>query len=68
MSLSDAQIAQLVTATGPRSCLPAWTYSDIRTRLYPAALAKAFPDNALRFEHLHGVATVLKASPIMEDH
>ena len=39
----------------------------IRTRLYPAALSKAFPDNALRFEHLHGVATGLKASPVLED-
>ena len=29
---------------GPRSGQPGWTYSDIRTRLYPAALAKAYPD------------------------
>lgn len=67
LSLSAAQITQLVAATAPQSGLPAWTYSDIRTRLYPAALAKAFPDSALGFEHLYSVATALKASPIMED-
>lgn len=67
LSLSTAQIAQLVAATGSRSGQPTWTYSDIRTRLYPAALAKAYPQAALRFEHLHGVATSLRASPIMED-
>lgn len=67
LSLSKAQIGQLVGATGPRDGLPAWTYSDIRTRLYPAALAKAYPKEALRFEHLYKTATTLKASPIMED-
>lgn len=68
LSLSAAQIGKLVTATGPRPGVPGWTYSDIRTRLYPTALAKAYPDSALRFEHLHGAATALKASPVMEDH
>lgn len=68
LSLSAAQIGQLVTATGPRPGLPEWAYSDIRTRLYPTALAKAYPDSALRFEHLHDAATALKASPVLEDH
>jgi AAA+ superfamily predicted ATPase len=67
LSLSPAHIGQLVTATGPRSGQPTWTYSDIRTRLYPAALARAYPKDALRFEHLHEVAITLRASPIMED-
>lgn len=67
LSLSPTQIAQLVSATGPRGIYPVWTYSDIRTRLYPAALAKAYPENPLRFEHLHTVATTLRASPVMED-
>ena len=67
LSLGPAQIAQLVTATGARSGLPSWTYSDIRTRLYPAALAKAYPHGPLRFEHLHHVAATLRASPVMED-
>lgn len=67
LSLSPDQLGQLVTATGARGGQPSWTYSDIRTRLYPAALAKAYPKDALRFEHLHAVASTLKASPVMED-
>ena len=47
LALSAAQIGQLVTATGPRPGLPGWTYSDIRTRLYPAALSKAYPRQRL---------------------
>lgn len=67
LSLSSMQIGQLVDATGAKQSRPAWTYSDIRTRLYPAALAKAFPNEPLRFEHLRAVATALVASPVMED-
>lgn len=67
LNLSPAQIGQLVTATGQRHGVPGWTYSDIRTRLYPTALAKAYPDSALRFEHLLATAGALKASPVLED-
>ncbi len=67
LGLAATQISELVVATGARGDYPAWTYSDIRTRLYPAALAKAYPNEALRFEHLKSVATVLQASPVMED-
>ena len=67
LSLSPTQLGQLVTATGARGQQPGWTYSDIRTRLYPAALAKAYPKDALRFDHLHAIASTLKASPVMED-
>ena len=67
LSLSLGQIEQLVTATGSRKDYPTWTYSDLRTRLYPAALAKAYPDGPLRFEHLYEIATTLRASPIIED-
>ncbi|POF30245.1 AAA family ATPase [Roseibium marinum] len=67
MSLLPAQIAELVAATSARASHPSWTYSDIRTRLYPAALAKAYPDQPLKFEHLKAVAASLHASPVMED-
>jgi AAA+ superfamily predicted ATPase len=67
LGLASAQIAELVAATGARGSLPPWTYSDIRTRLYPAALAKAYPQGPLRFEHLKSVAAALQASPVMED-
>ncbi|MGY3034280.1 AAA+ superfamily predicted ATPase [Bradyrhizobium sp. USDA 4354] len=67
LRLPPTQISELVAATGARGGHPAWTYSDIRTRLYPAALAKAFPQEPLRFEHLKSVTAVLHASPVMED-
>lgn len=67
LTLSETQVAQLVAATGSRDGQPTWTYSDIRTRLYPAALALAFPDSPLRFDHLRTVADSLKPSPVVED-
>ena len=67
LDASTAQIGQLVQATAAREGRPPWTYSDIRTRLYPTALAQAYPDRALRFEDLLSVATTLQASPVMED-
>lgn len=67
LNLPSTQIAELVAATGARDSNPPWTYSDIRTRLYPAALAKAYPQEPLCFEHLKSVAATLHASPVMED-
>ncbi|MDT4332989.1 ATP-binding protein [Methylomonas sp. MS20] len=67
LNLSPTQIGELVRATGAHQPHPSWTYSDIRTRLYPAALAKAYPDRALQFDDLQTVATTLQASPVMED-
>lgn len=67
LGLSATQIADLVTVTGPSAGRPTWTFSDIRTRLYPAAMAKAFPDHPLAFQHLYEVASTLRPSPVMED-
>lgn len=67
LGLAPTQFAELVAATGARGGHPVWTYSDVRTRLYPAALAKAYPQEPLRFEHLKSVAATLHASPVMED-
>lgn len=67
LDLPAAQIADLVAATGARGADPPWTYSDIRTRLYPTALAEAYPDSPLRFEHLKWAAAALHAAPAMED-
>ena len=44
-----------------------WTYSDIRLRLYPAALALAFPDKKLEMRHLLDSAKEIEPSPVMED-
>jgi SpoVK/Ycf46/Vps4 family AAA+-type ATPase len=65
--LDEDQVAQLVAATGATGDLPTWTYSDIRTRLYPAALAMAFPREPLTFDHLQAAVRALRPSPVVED-
>ena len=67
LGLAQPQLAELTRLTGARDRHPAWTYSDIRTRLDPAALAKAYPDRALSFADLISIASTLHASPVMED-
>ena len=67
LNLSESQLDELVAATGAKDSRPDWTYSDIRTRLYPSALAKAFPEQPLLFKHLLSSAHELTPSPIMED-
>lgn len=67
LRLSDRQIADLVSLTGSTDTTPSWTYSDIRTRLYPGALALAFPLGPLKYDHLRSVALSLAPSPAVED-
>ena len=67
LGLSEPQIGNLVAATGARDDQPDWTYSDIRTRLYPAALAAAFPERPLQVNDLLSVAVSMKSSPAVED-
>jgi SpoVK/Ycf46/Vps4 family AAA+-type ATPase len=64
---SESQLSQLVAATGAREGQPEWTYSDIRTRLYPAALASAFPERPLQLNDLLNQALNMKPSPAIED-
>lgn len=68
LNFSPEKLGVLVKATGPREGRPGWTFSDIRTRLYPAALAKAFPESPLTFEILLETAIAVMPSPVMEDH
>lgn len=67
LGLTEPQLTELVAVTGARNGGPPSTYSDIRTRLYPAALARAFPKRPLMFEDLRDVAAELKPSPVVED-
>lgn len=67
LSLNSAQTAELVKASGPGGNAPGWTFSDFRTRFYPAAVAKAFPNEPLRYDHLLAAAREMGASRVMED-
>jgi SpoVK/Ycf46/Vps4 family AAA+-type ATPase len=67
MELTDKQLNDLATVTGERNGQPGWTYSDIRTRLYPTAMAKAFPNRPLSFKDLADSILAMRPSPVMED-
>ena len=67
LKLTDGQLTKLVGQTGANNEMPNWTYSDIRARLYPAAIARAFPDRALTFDDLIVVASTMTPSPVVED-
>jgi len=67
LALTEPELGFLVDRTGARQGQPEWTYSDIRTRLYPAALALAFPNEPLRFDHLRTAAIAMQPSPVVED-
>ncbi len=67
LDLSVAQLTGLIEQTGPQGKRPGWTYSDLRARLYPAALARAFPDRGLTYEDLRLSAQTIEPTPVLED-
>ena len=67
VTLADADIDALVAATGKRDGRPPFTYSDIQTRLIPAAVARAYPERALTAADLLAAAAALEASPVMSE-
>ncbi len=68
LEFDEAAFQALVAATATSGDgTPPWTFSDVRTRLYPAALAKAFPDAALTLDHFLAAAADIEPSPLMED-
>jgi SpoVK/Ycf46/Vps4 family AAA+-type ATPase len=68
LGMNEQAFKNLTAATAQRNkSTPPWTFSDIRTRLYPSALAKAFPDQPLTLHHLLEAAEEITPSPVMED-
>lgn len=67
LGFTSAQIASLVASTDASGAKPSWTYSDIRTRVYPAAVALAFPDTALTFTHLEQALLLTSPTPALAD-
>lgn len=65
MGFSATDIGELVKSTAATETKPAWTYSDIRTRLYPAAVSLAFPNSPLTVGHFHKAVADLGPSPVM---
>ncbi len=67
VEIADDEIEALVLATGEHDSRPAFTFSDIQTRLVPAAVAHAYPDRELRAVDLLAAAAELEPSPRMVD-
>lgn len=68
LGLTEDIVKQLVDLTGPQKepTRLGFTYSDLRTRLLPEALAFAFPDRKLTEEDLLNAARSVDPSPAVE--
>lgn len=67
VTLPSGLIDELAAMTGPRDGRPGFTFSDLQTRLIPAAVARAYPDRALTADDLLVAAAELEPSPVMRD-
>jgi AAA+ superfamily predicted ATPase len=64
LGFSAQFINELVSLTGPTEKRPlGFTFSDIRTRLVPEALSKAYPDRKITEDDLRGAAQRILPSP-----
>ena len=65
LGLSDQVISDIVKLTGSDGCNRSlgFTYSDLRTRLLPDALARAYPNRKINPEDLMEAARLLSPSP-----
>lgn len=67
VEITPTLIDDLVTITGARDGRPAFTFSDIQTRLIPSALARAYPDRALMADDLLIAAAELEPTPVIRE-
>jgi AAA+ superfamily predicted ATPase len=65
--VTPESIEKLVVATGSQGTKPGFTYSDIQTRLLPAAIARAYPERPLAADDLFAAAAEVEASPTMSE-
>ena len=68
LGLPSDTIRELVKLTGPDGVNRpvGYTYSDLRTRLLPEALARAYPERGIQTEDLIETAKAMDPSPPME--
>jgi AAA+ superfamily predicted ATPase len=60
-------IDELVMITGARDGRPGFTFSDIQTRLLPAAIGRVFPERPLSAQDLLVAAAELDPTPVMRE-
>lgn len=67
LSIKDQTIHELVRLTGPRGGQPGFTFSDLRSKLLPDALCRAFPNRALTGDDLIHAAKEVRPSPVVRN-
>jgi AAA+ superfamily predicted ATPase len=65
LAINDHSIRELVQLTGPRDGRPGFTFSDLRSKLLPDALCRAFPSRALTEDDLIAAAKDVLPSPVV---
>jgi AAA+ superfamily predicted ATPase len=64
LNIKSDVIRELVRLTGPQDGRPGFTFSDLRSKLFPAALCRAFPTRALSSDDLVHAAKEVRPSPV----
>lgn len=67
LSIKDQTISELVRLTGARDGQPGFTFSDLRSKLLPDALCRAFPARALTADDLLQAAKDVRPSPALRN-
>lgn len=67
LSTKDPTIHELVRLTGSRDGQPGFTFSDLRSKLLPDALCRAFPSRALTGDDLIHAAKEVQPSPVAKN-
>jgi AAA+ superfamily predicted ATPase len=65
LGVKDQTIHELVRLTGQRDGQPGFTFSDLRSKLLPDALCRAFPNRPLTAEDLVSAARDVRPSPVV---
>jgi len=63
LRIPETAIDEVVRLTGPKNGAPGFTYSDLRTRLYPEALSYAYPNRPLTGDDILKAAQAIQPSP-----
>jgi len=67
LNIKDHTIHELVKLTGARDGQPGFTFSDLRAKLLPDALCRAFPSRALTDEDFLSAARDVRPSPALKN-
>jgi AAA+ superfamily predicted ATPase len=67
LNITDDVIRELVRLTGPRISSPGYTFSDLRSKLLPEALCRAFPTRAMTGDDLVQSAKEVRPSPAVRE-